>query len=209
MLLGQLQRVLKECTKMLGINVSLWNKQLNSSPLIYATWNPADKSTNISLSGGNLIATTTAFGDGLVRATIGKVSGKWYWEITTQTAMATFAALGAGSTAVGPQIGSPGTGDSIGYRGYDGAVSKNSVLLGNNAIYSIGVTLGLALDMDAGTLTMYKAGIVQPIVATGITGTYYPMVGGLTSNTETFVANFGASAFTYTPPSGYNFGLYN
>lgn len=49
----------------------------------YATWNPSDKSANVTLSNGNLTATITAntafYG---ARATIGKSSGKWYWEQT-------------------------------------------------------------------------------------------------------------------------------
>jgi hypothetical protein len=49
----------------------------------YATWNPADTSGDITLSGGNLVATRGA-GSGWrsSRATQSKNSGKWYFEIT-------------------------------------------------------------------------------------------------------------------------------
>ena len=49
----------------------------------YATWNPADKGADITLSGGNLVATHTSDNAATVRANVGKSSGKWYWEITT------------------------------------------------------------------------------------------------------------------------------
>lgn len=48
----------------------------------YATWNPADKSADITLSLGNLKATQTTSSWDSVRSTIGKTSGKWYWEYT-------------------------------------------------------------------------------------------------------------------------------
>ena len=66
--------------------------------------------------------------------------------------------------------------------------------------------IGVALDMDAGTLTFYKNGVSQGQAFTGISGTIYAMASLVVSGT--LVANFGASALAYTPPAGYNSGLY-
>lgn len=45
------------------------------------TWNPADKATEITLSGGNLIATSTNNVNGYaVRGTVSRSTGKWYIE---------------------------------------------------------------------------------------------------------------------------------
>lgn len=47
------------------------------------TWNPADITAGMALSGGDRIVTLTdATAVTLVRATTGKMSGKWYFEVT-------------------------------------------------------------------------------------------------------------------------------
>src|SRR5262245_8044916 len=46
------------------------------------TWNPADKTANITLSNGNLTATNGAAAGNTVRATSGLGSGKWFFEVT-------------------------------------------------------------------------------------------------------------------------------
>ena len=53
------------------------------SQTTYATWNPSDKGTVFTLSNVNKTITQASTGNGLVRATIGKSSGKWYWEVVT------------------------------------------------------------------------------------------------------------------------------
>ncbi|WP_024834549.1 hypothetical protein [Ruminiclostridium josui] len=45
------------------------------------TWNPTDKEWGVTLSNGNLTATISGLSSG-VRASLGKSSGKWYWECT-------------------------------------------------------------------------------------------------------------------------------
>src|SRR5690606_11857756 len=55
----------------------------------YATWNPLDKSSLITLSNGNLTATRSGSnGNRLVRATIANSSGKEYFEVTINTIVA-------------------------------------------------------------------------------------------------------------------------
>jgi hypothetical protein len=50
---------------------------------IFAIWNKADKEANITLSNGDLTATSGTTFWRNVRATIGVSTGKWYWEIKT------------------------------------------------------------------------------------------------------------------------------
>lgn len=54
--------------------------------LAYATWNPSDKAADVTLAGGNLTSYNGSGADGhdLVRATLGKNSGKWYFEVSSQ-----------------------------------------------------------------------------------------------------------------------------
>lgn len=68
--------------------------------------------------------------------------------------------------------------------------------------------IGFALDMDAGTLELYINGVAQGVMYSGITGTIYAVTGGDTnSTTANATANFGATAFAYTPPAGFAAGF--
>lgn len=189
-----------------------------SSPsgITYATWNPLDKSVNTILSNGNLTATETGGIDQQVRATIGKSSGKWYWELTSVNM-----ALEANSTWGISQITdsldtSPGYGPNS-YalaNGYGGTWHDRGTLgFGGYNTYTTAltddtVTVGFALDMDAGTLEIYFNGVSQGIAFTGLTGTFYPASGSYSGYTLQTTANFGATWFSYPVPDGFNAGIY-
>lgn len=176
--------------------------------LNYATWNPAFKSSAITLSGGNLTAQIGTSAVGLVRATLGKGSGKWYWEVTgCAGTTGPISGIVTASTATSDFPG--GTINDIGYYSPNGGIYNNSGVIQTFAAYTSTDVIGYALDPAGNTLKVYKNGALQGSVAIGAT-TWYPAVGqsggGSTANA---VANFGASAFAYSPPSGYNAGLYN
>jgi hypothetical protein len=165
----------------------------------YATWNPADKSVNITLTNGNLTATAGGTG-GSVRSTLGKSSGKWYFEI--------YQSGGQNPVGIGNSSASLAH-----YAGYD--VNGYGYLAG--LLYHAGTTSyggatsashwwGIALDMDNKTLTFIYNNISQGIAATGLTGTWFAMPGSAAG--LPWIANFGASPFAYTVPAGYNSGLY-
>jgi hypothetical protein len=66
-----------------------------------------------------------------------------------------------------------------------------------------GSVVGLALDMDAGTLKYYVNGAVQNsgnAVFTNITGTVFPVFRASATSSS---VNFGQRAFAYTAPSGF------
>lgn len=175
------------------------------SPPVYATWNPSDKGAAITLSAGNLTLnqTTTA---GLVRATLGKSTGKWYWEVTCTS---TTNMIGIAKSAA-PTSGYCGaTADSWGLYGADGKIWTNNAALATvYATYAAGAVISLALDMDAGTLTLYKNGVSLGVVVSSLTGTIYPAWGNA-ATVDSATTNFGASPFAYPVPVGYNPGLYN
>jgi len=171
----------------------------------YATWNPSDKGANITLSSGNLHATNTVASWAAVRSTIGVSSGKWYWEVLyTADPSAAIFGVANGSATLTNYVGSDANG--WGYYAPDGSKFNNGVNSGYGAAYVAGDTVGVALDMDAGTLIFYKNNTSQGTAFTGLTGTIYAAVSHMSSTAST--ANFGATALTYTPPSGYNAGLY-
>lgn len=170
------------------------------------TWNPSDKSSHITLSGGNLTAAgVSGFTDG-VRATASLASGKWYWEI-----------LYVSGTNVGGDVGVANSGATLTANpvtqtgvlvvsSNDGAIWHNSTNVGAfGAAFANGDTLSISVDTVAGTIAFRKNN-GSPITISGAnvpTGPLFPFFsnGGAT---DSVTANFGATATTYTPPSGYS-----
>ena len=173
-----------------------------SGAVTYATWDPANKGANISLSGGNLIASSSAVGG--VRSTIGKSSGKWYWEYTATTASNMINGVGNASASLASYPGSDANG--WGYRSFNGD-KANSSTAAYGASYVTGDVIGVALDITSGTIEFYKNNVSQGVAFSGLSGTIFAMCGSV-SGSDVLTANFGATALTYTPPSGFNAGLY-
>ena len=180
-----------------------------------ATWNPADKYADVVLSNGDLTAVYSSGGFFYykTRATSYFTSGKWYWEITlTSLNIGNGSEVAVGTDAIPTntdttRVGGYATGWSWQLNGY-----KN-----NNGTYTnIGVTantgdiIQVALDADNGKLWFGKNGTwivsgdpataANPIF-TGLSGNLYPMI--CHSYNNNWTANFGASAFTYSIPSGF------
>jgi len=192
--------------------------------ITYATWNASDHSGGVLLSNGDLTATINDNGlssASNVRATISKSSGKWYWEVLVSSiGISTLRASTGVANATENLYGVLGsTVNSWGHEpSFSGDICNalNSIAVINNVYscfgsnYASASILGYALDMGAGTLTMYINGVSQGVIFTGLTGSIFPAIGnrGNGATTITMTANFGATAFTYTVPSGYNSGLY-
>lgn len=182
----------------------------------YTTWNPADKDSRITLTGSDLVATgpvsyTPAYYPG-VRSIIGKSSGKWYWECVP-TGSAT-CVIGIGSAtqtlAMGANLGGGEPPTLEGLRAYFTDGSKYYPYTAYGASYVSGSVLGFKLDMDGGTLECLKNNVSQGTLVSGLTGTMYAYTAVSSNNSPANVvtANFGASAFVYSVPAGYNSGLY-
>lgn len=195
---------------------------VGSTPAVtYATWNPADKGSAVVLSSGNLLATASG---GMAyenaRATI-PLSGKQYWEVTG-TWSGSGAILAAGLATSGLPLSS-----ATDYCGADldnlGMWTSDGVYLNGSRIYStIGEsspkTYKFAFDASTGKLwvgdasspTWYNSGNpdsgTTPI-ATMPAATYFPAL-TIASATASVLANFGASAFAGTVPSGFLSGVY-
>lgn len=190
----------------------------------YATWTGG--ATGAALSNGDLTVTITPVGlsaGRLVRSSIGKDSGKWYWEYTIDTIGRAMSGIDSGSnplgdTGVGYYIDSWGmqhtdtdfTPDGMTGKWHDATETEP---YGTASID--GDVIGIALDMDTGVLTYYKNGSSMGVMFTGITGIAEAVAGGMQrlfdadQPTTVITANFGASAFVYSPPVGYNIGLYD
>lgn len=184
----------------------------------YALLNPADKSANVTLSGNDHFSTHA---DSLwcgVRSTLSVSSGKWYWEITMGTSGGTNLSMPciAKSTASLDAAGGGGDANAWGYYSGDGQKYNNSSGAAYGSTYTGGDVIGVAFDATGGKLWFSKNGTWQasgdPAAGTneafsGLTsGPYFAAVYGNGVNNQ--VANFGDTAFSGTPPSGFNSGIY-
>lgn len=181
---------------------------------VFATWNPSDKSANVTLSGANLVAAsnTTATWES-VRATQGKSSGKWYYELTTTAGDAIIGFADSGfslATFLGNSASSAGL--------YSSYLENGITDTGASPPAQIG-TFQFALDLSAGKAWVGKAGTWyggDPVAGTspaftwsGGTLTLYPAASVYDTGTSgTITANFGASTFVNSVPSGFNGGWF-
>lgn len=191
---------------------------------VFATWNPSDKGAHITLSNGNLTAIAdsgqTNTWDG-VRSTVSVSSGKWYWEITYNNFQ-----NGSSGPGICDSTASLSTNNSAGYaNGFSGleyyAAIVQSTYIINNVNTNIdggtanGDVFGFALDMNSDTISFYKNGVlVSPssisigstMSATNVFAVFQSNY--FVANNAQITANFGATPFAFTVPSGYNAGLY-
>ena len=193
----------------------------------FATWSPTNKSSNIVLSNGNLTYRGTAGQTGIGIATVGKSSGKWYWEVTIDSASASSLEI-AGVTTVVPTSGNTSrlgvVSTSIAYRGnassycYLKNVTGTFTTQGSgcNTDFTAGTVLSCALDMDNLTFTMYINGSQIDVAVTGLgAGTWYPACQS-DGSAGRGTANFGQNSWSGTTAtlrstlssSGYTIGIY-
>ena len=176
----------------------------------YCTWNPlvpADGTTFITYSDGNLIA---ASGTGVTQgqSAFGSLNinnGKWYYEATfTQSGSTSFdGSIGFAKVDSGGLYTNNNNYAYIylrnGQKGLFGTQSNYATSFGSGDI------IGIALDLDAGTITFYKNGVNLGIAFTGISGTLTPVARLIreASYSSQFAVNFGQRPWAYAPPAGY------
>lgn len=172
-------------------------------PATSLVWNSADKDGGITLSNGDLTATAAA-AFLMVRGTIGKSTGKWYFEVTC-TASLTFGTVGiaeAGaslSSFVGGQTSSFGIATSLIY--------TNFTSTGSDVGISAGDVVGVAVDLDAGKVWFAGNNVWvnggNPAAGTsenysGLSGTYYP------ADSPSTTSHTINAALVYAPPAGFS-----
>ena len=158
---------------------------------------------NVALSNGNLTA-SSFYANGIARSIASASSGKYYWEVTP-TNGAFVCAIGICQTEMTP-FGNSGGPLGWEYHGYGGTGYRSHNLVSEpwGAPCANGDTIGVALDLDAGTLSYYKNGVHLGIAFTGITGTIHACVQGASDGAgQTSTTNFGATPFAYAPPAGF------
>lgn len=168
----------------------------------YCTWNPLNVSgysATSTLTNGNL-TTSQSSTYVLSTGTIGVSSGKWYWEVTGFSG--SYPQVGVTNVATPQQ--SFDTANTWMYTGSNGNKVNNNSSVAYGATFGSSDVIGVALDMNAGTLTFYKNNTSQGVAyTTGLLGlTLCPSFasGYLTAGCS---VNFGQQPFVYTPPSGF------
>ncbi len=181
-----------------------------------ATFNSSDKAAGVVLSNGDL---TASYASGVyqgVRSTTSKAWGLFYVEFT----------IDAGANNEGPTIGLStqgvtltnyvgststgwgyffGKGDAVGKKYWSGAATNYGTGYGVN-----GDIIGMAVNIDTGKVWFAKNGswLESGDPASDSNPTFsnlpsIPVFVHVDVRRSTCTANFGASAFTYTPPSGF------
>lgn len=187
------------------------------------TWNPSDKSVGITLSGGDLTATTAGGDNYSVRANFSASTGKLYCEFAVSANDNNY------YNGVGIAKIASGLGDN--YAGNSGSlitefgqvVINNANILGYPYVSQPSgsppgppYVAAMAVDLDAALIWFkigsdYWNGSISADPATGVGGFDISFLAGVavapvmaaSTATMTATANFGDSAYTYTPPSGF------
>ena len=174
----------------------------------YATLNPLN-ATGAAAANGNLDVTLTSPGSTIaqIRGTIALTSGKWYWEntITTDGNQSTWFGVVSAATAANASLGSGQSVNQVIYARFDGTKTVNGTNSSYGSSYTTGDVIGVALDLDGGTVTFYKNNTSQGSISLPTTGIAYTPVYWWSSSTSAGAAtyNFGQRPFAYTAPSGF------
>ena len=177
----------------------------------YATMNPvASVTTPPTFTNGNLEVTGPAAGVGATVSTFGGTSGKFYAEVTVTRASDRLDLGIAGSLTASTFMTSTnylGTDtNTIGYITSTGVIRKDNA---NNqtglATCTTGDVVGMAIDMDSGTIQFYKNNSTVGTAVSFTPSAYgsFLIAQTTSNNTSKGTYNFGQRPFAYTPPAGF------
>ena len=201
------------------------NGTFNSSdmytpPIEPVFWSTTDKNSGISISGGDLTAQATTSGWKAGRATKSRSTGKFYFEATVSSGDLGVG-LGNASASLGNYVGADGNGVFIYAHPTIGGgvfISGGGIGAWTSGTISSGDVIQVAVDLDAKRLWAKRttdanwnaSASANPATGVGGYDISGPAAGGaltpavsIQSTGSTVTANFGASAFSGTRPSGY------
>lgn len=178
------------------------------------TWNTTDNSGNIARSNGNLTLTSSFSGFETVRSVASHSTGKFFAELVWNP-------LGGGALAGTAN----GTFVPNAYTGSDsnsvGAWTSSTTLfggggIGSNTTWASADVVDIAIDLGAQLIwqrtnggNWNASGTANP--ATGTGGNSFSGIGAgpyffsvtLQDSGDVVIANFGATAYSFTPPAGF------
>lgn len=179
------------------------------------TWDASTKAANDNVSG--LVWTGGTSGAvGFVKSFFSTSAGKYYWEVIPT---GTVAAIGIGiCTTATTNSGNFDSGHFAGGFTFleTGSKTNNAVNTAYGSAYVSGNVIGIALDLTNGKLFFSINNVWQnsgdPVAGTGaaftgLSGTFAAVVGHQSFAAPIATANFGATPFAGTVPSGYTPGF--
>jgi hypothetical protein len=172
----------------------------------YCVLNPLSSSSSMTITSGNLNITSGVAPQSFnAYSSMAALTGKFYAEVRVNTGGVADmigvcpSTLNAASARFDVVTG------GVGYAS-DGKKYVPSGSSAYGATYTSGDIIGIALDMDAQTVTFYKNNTSQGVISSAFTANvaYYfatTDADGSVGINQSF--NFGQQPFTYTPPSGF------
>lgn len=174
----------------------------------YATIDPTTASSVVSFFNNNLAIQTSMYGCAV--STIGKSSGKWYFEvrcIDSSQKATLFGVVDFSKFNKNTYPSAPNNGWC--YYFYNGNTYFDDIGASYAPSPNYNEWVGCYFDASAKTIGFISNGINRGIAYSGLTGTLRAIIGsGSSASSGLQDANFGASPFVFTPPAGYNLGLY-
>lgn len=159
----------------------------------------SDSISRGNTTSNNISGTVT----GSAWSTVPMKSGKWYAEVTVSTVGTS--RIGVSNNLLQAALGTYNAAlFSDGYcYNMDGNKTINGTPSAYGATYANGDVIGIALNLDASEITFYKNGVSQGVAASGISSDSGMVFGSSGASGAIHLFNFGARAFSYTPPTGF------
>ena len=159
-------------------------------------WNSADKAAGTTLSASDLRASNAG---GSVRSVFGAVSGKYYWEYKFPAGTGQMVGVATSSANIDTWPGADSGGWA--WERATGSIYSDGVVIYSGTAGA--TTVGVLLDATAKTVQFRRNNVnIGPPIS--LTGTQFFAISGWFDDVT---ANFGATAFTYAVPAGYEAGF--
>jgi len=206
-------------------NISASNQSTDTPTKNHCTWNATDNlEDNLTLSQGNKRFVDANASQDSVKGTFFPTTGKWYWEVKwTATSDTAGGLVGISQCDVqsNHELGSTskhGTGDSLGYRSFDGKTYRNNTLTDFGDTWDVGDIISVALDATNGFIYFGKNNTWQnsgdPTSGSSGTGAAYTISSTLVNgggwgpavcneSSVIFDAYFAEAEWSYSAPTGF------
>ena len=187
-------------------NVNTVTQTTDSPTTNITVLSPNRNLTGGTPSNGNRTILTGSSQYGPIWTEMGLSSGKWYWEgvVTAKSATNTYAMIGVtfgDATSTTQELGYRPF--DFGYYSYDGRARNNNAWVTTGwATWVLNDVMGVALDMDAKTVSFYKNNSLQGSVVLPSDGPYYPAFCDWDgSSTVTWTTRFASADWSYSAPT--------
>ena len=173
----------------------------------FCTFNPIDNlTTGVTLTNGNLTCQWVSPNQRGMLGTMAASTGKFYWEyVMTAGSVAQMVGvvpIDRVTRNAAYDVQAAGN-QGVFYYWYNGNKRVNGTYSAYGASVATGQVVGIALDLDAQDVEFFKLNVSQGSIVLPVADKEWAPAFGEGGDYNTNKANFGQTAFTYTPPSGF------